>query len=153
MYTCSSRSVTGYWTCTSFSVTLQSEISAGSQGSRSSLHFLNWQLEKLYSTGRDKRHGASEECVGEERKQWWMGEVGRNQGRWKLLGTEKWLTAHYENPRRESNLFSRTSFCIFFFHPQMSTNAKAFSCHLLPVFFSALLWQREREKGIMFFKC
>lgn len=44
-----------------------------------------------------------------------MREVGRNQGRWKLLGTEKWLTAHYENPRREPNLFMQTIFCIFFF--------------------------------------
>lgn len=63
-----------------------------------------------------------------------MGEVGRNQGRWKLLGTERWLTAHYENPRGESNLFSQTAFSSLFFWPisnaltLMSTNIEAFNC-------------------------
>lgn len=53
-----------------FFVTQQFEISEGSSGSHSSLHFLNWQLEKLYSTWRDKRQGASEEGVTTERKEW-----------------------------------------------------------------------------------
>lgn len=63
-------SVTSCWKCSSFSITAQLRLVRGSRGSRSSLHFLNWQLEKLYSTGRDKRHRASEECVAEEREEW-----------------------------------------------------------------------------------
>lgn len=50
-----------------------------------------------------------------------MGEVGRNQGRWKLLGTEKWLTAHYENSREESNLFIRTAFSSLVFSTVSNT--------------------------------
>lgn len=80
-------SVTGYWRCTSFSVTSQSEISAGSQGSRSSLHFLNWQLEKLYSTGHDKRHGRQRSASQKrERSDKWgrLGGIRADESCWAL---------------------------------------------------------------------
>lgn len=80
-------SVTGYLRCTSFSVTLQSEISAGSPGSRSSLHFLNWQLEKLYSTGHDKRHGRQRSASQKrERSDEWgrLGGIRADESCWAL---------------------------------------------------------------------
>lgn len=57
-----------------------------------------------------------------------MREVGRNQGRWKLLGSEKWLTAHYKNPRREPNSFSHSFFPRVFLS---FSNLKYAECPLL----------------------
>lgn len=87
MCICMDTTVTGYWRCASFSVTLQCEISAGSQGSRSSLHFLNWQLEKLYSTGHDKRRGRQRSASWKrERSDKWgrLGGIRADESCWAL---------------------------------------------------------------------
>lgn len=84
-----------------------------------------------------------------------MREVGKNQGRWKLLGSEKWLTAHYENPRREPNLFSHSFYCVSWsFSPfeihrtqtQMCTNMSAFS-YLETFFFWCLRRRKNRNSS------
>lgn len=91
-----------------------------------------------------------------------MGEVGRNQGRWKLLGAEKWLTAHYENPR--GSLTCAAALLPLFYSPGSHapnidanvTNIEGFNCvisahFLLHQMYVYVFWLSARFKNNSFF--